>query len=199
MSHRYGVTRRKVATAALLATTLSLSLAACGGDDGESAKDKGSSNSAPAAPENSKPQDDGGDTVPDTSKTLATINGSNGFQFVVHEAVRDQGGFLTITGTLRNTSDKRAFAPIEWNGQENNVRRTGRSLAGMTLVDKAEKKRYYVLRDTEGFPLTTTGITAVGAGDDGISFFAQFPSPPDKTTQVDIQIPLMPTATIEIS
>ncbi|MEV0961844.1 hypothetical protein AB0J25_04355 [Streptomyces sp. NPDC049910] len=198
MSHRYGVTTRKAVAATLLAAVLPLSLTACGGDDGAAAGGKGSS-SAPATTESSKPQDDGANTVPDTSRTLATIKGSNGFQFDIHGAVRDQGGFLTVTGTLKNTSGKRAFAPIEWNGQETNVRRTGRSLAGMTLVDKAEKKRYYVLRDTEGFPLTTTGITGVDAGDNGISFFAQFPSPPEKTTQVDIQIPLMPTATIEIS
>ncbi|MEV4920312.1 hypothetical protein AB0K47_26325 [Streptomyces tirandamycinicus] len=198
MSHRYGVTRRKVATAALLATTLSLSLAACGGDDGGAAKDKGSSNSAPAATENGKPQDDGGNTVPDTSKTLATINGTNGFQIVVHTATREDGGFLTVTGTIKNTNGKRTVAPIEWNGQENQVRRTGRSLGGITLVDRVGKKRYYVLRDTEGYPLTTTGIFNVDAGA-SVAFFAQFPSPPDSTTQVDIQVPAMPTATIEIS
>ncbi|MFD9971563.1 hypothetical protein ACFWYA_26080 [Streptomyces sp. NPDC059011] len=197
MSIRPGVTTRRTATAALLATGLILSLTACGGDDGGSAKDKGSS-SAPAATGNSKPQNGGGNTVPDTSKTLATINGNDGFQFSIHSATRDPGGFLTVTGSLKNTTGKKAYAPVAWNGQETNVRRTGRSLGGMTLVDKAEKKRYYVLRDTDGYPLTTTGITDVDAGA-SVSFFAQFPSPPDKTTQVDIQIPLMPTATIEIS
>lgn len=197
MSIRHGVTTRRVATAALLATALSLTLTACGGDDGGSAKDKGSS-SAPASTGNSKPQDDGGNTVPDTSKTLATINGTNGFQIVVHTATREDGGFLTVTGTIKNTSGKRTVAPIEWNGQENQVRRTGRSLGGITLIDKAGKKRYYVLRDTEGYPLTTTGIFNVDAGA-SVAFFAQFPSPPDSTSQVDIQVPAMPTATIEIS
>ncbi|MFD9215369.1 hypothetical protein ACIOWI_07865 [Streptomyces sp. NPDC087659] len=197
MSIRHGVTTRRVASAALLATALTLSLTACGGDDGGSAKDKGSS-SAPAATGNSKPQDDGGNTVPDTSKTLATINGSNGFQFVIHSASRDEGGFLTVTGTLKNTTSKKLFAPIQWNGQESNVKRTGPSLGGTTLVDKAGKKRYYVLRDTDGFPLTTTGITGVDEGAE-VAVFAQFPAPPDSTSQVDIQIPLMPTATIEIS
>lgn len=199
MSIRYGLTTRRTAAAALVAATLSLSLTACGGEDKDSAKEKVST-SAPAKKEDSKPNDTGeGNAVPDTGKTLATINGSNGFQFIIHGATRDPGGFLTVTGTLKNTSGKKAYAPVEWNGQENNVRRTGRSLAGMTLVDKTEKKRYYVLRDTEGYPLTTTGITGVDSGGVGVSFFAQFPAPPDKTTQVDIQIPLMPTATIEIS
>ncbi|MFJ6634735.1 hypothetical protein ACIQMR_25580 [Streptomyces sp. NPDC091376] len=198
MHVRYGVTTRRVATAALLATTLTLSLTACGGDGEGAAKDQGSS-SAPAASGNSKPKEEegGGNTVPDTSQTLATINGSNGLQIVIHSAVRDTGGFLTVSGTIKSTAGKTSYAPIEWNGQEQVVRGTGRSLAGITLVDKAEKKRYYVLRDTDGYPLTTTGISNIDAA--GTAFFAQFPAPPDGTTEVAIQIPLMPTATIAIS
>ncbi|MFE3657925.1 hypothetical protein [Streptomyces sp. NPDC059165] len=197
MSIRYGAATCRLAVA-LVTTVLSLSLTACGGGDTGSAKEK-AGESAPAKKDDPKPNDAGeGNVVPDAGKTLATINGNNGFQFIIRGATRDPGGFLTVTGTLKNTSGKKAYAPVEWNGQENNVRRTGRSLAGMTLVDKTEKKRYYVLRDTDGFPLTTTGITGVNSGSE-VEFFAQFPSPPDKTTQVDIQIPLMPTATIEIS
>ncbi|MEV0925709.1 hypothetical protein AB0I99_11350 [Streptomyces spongiicola] len=198
MSHRYGVTTRRAVAAAFLAAVLPLSLTACGGDDEGSAKGRESSSSAAATTGSGRSQDDGANTVPDTSKTLATINGIEGFQFIVHGANRDPGGFLTVTGSLKNTSEKKAYAPVAWNGQETNVRRTGRSLAGMTLVDTVEKKRYYVLRDTDGYPLTTTGITDVDAGA-SVPFFAQFPSPPEETTQVDIQIPLMPTATIEIS
>ena len=68
--------------------------------------------------------------------------------------------------------------PLQWNGQEYQVKRTGRSLGGITLIDKAEKKRYYVLRDTDGFPLTTTGITRHQGGREKC-FFAQFPAPPE--------------------
>lgn len=176
-----------------MAMALTLSLAACGSGDG---KDDESGDKSPSAPAADK--SDGGTTVPDTSKTLATINGTNGFQITVHTATRDDGGFLTVTGTIKNTSTKQLIAPIQWNGQESRVKRTGPSLAGTTLVDKAEKKRYYVLRDTDGFPLTTTGITIVKAAE-SVAFFAQFPAPPDGTSQVDFQVPLMPSATIEIS
>ncbi|GFH35872.1 hypothetical protein [Streptomyces pacificus] len=191
------MTTRKAFAAALLATVLPLSLTACGGGDGVSAKGE-DSNSAPATTESANSENESANTVPDNSKTLATINGANGFQLVVHTAAREDGGFLTVTGSIRNTSGKRAVAPIEWNGQESQVRRTGRSLGGITLVDRVGKKRYYVLRDTEGYPLTTTGIFNVDAGAT-VDFFAQFPSPPDSTTKVDIQVPAMPTATIEIS
>ncbi|WP_329382341.1 hypothetical protein [Streptomyces sp. NBC_01716] len=194
MNIRHGMKARRVAGCALAAVALTVSLTACGsGDDGS--KDDGASSSAPSG---DKSKDDGGNTVPDTSQTLATINGSNGFQVVINTAARDDGGFLTVSGTIKNTNGDSTQVPLQWNGQENQVKRTGRSLAGITLVDKTEKKRYYVLRDTDGYPLTTTGITRLD-GNATENFFAQFPAPPDGTSEVDIQVPLMPNATIEIS
>ncbi|MEW1723567.1 hypothetical protein [Streptomyces sp. NPDC093109] len=204
MSVWHGAKARRAAGAALATVALSVSLTACGGDGGDSGKDKDQSASASAsssAPGDAKPKDGGGDggtTVPDTSKTLVTINGTNGFQFVINSADRDDGGFLTVMGSIKNTTNKQLAFPIVWNGQESQVLRTGRSLAGITLVDKAEKKRYYVLRDTDGYPLTTTGIALLKANE-SVDFFAQFPAPPESTTKVDFQLPLMPTATIEIS
>ncbi|MFC8827610.1 hypothetical protein ACFT9I_19980 [Streptomyces sp. NPDC057137] len=175
---------------------LTVSLTACGGSDDGGKDDADNASSSTPAKDGAK--DDGGNTVPDTSQTLATINGSNGFQFTIHTAARDEGGFLTVTGTIKNTSGGRQSTPSAWSGEENQVRRTGKSLAGVTLVDKAEKKRYYVLRDTDGNPLTTTGISGMDDGDTE-NFFAQFPAPPDGTSQVDFLVPLMPAATIEIS
>ncbi|MFD3916012.1 hypothetical protein [Streptomyces sp. NPDC058603] len=177
---------------------LSISLTACGGGDADNKQNAGASSSAPG---DEKPKDgaeSGGTTVPDTSQTLATINGTNGFQVLIHTAVRDEGGFLTVTGTVKNTDSKNQQVPLQWNGQESQIKGKGRSFAGITLVDKAEKKRYYVLRDTDANPLTTTGISRMDGGS-SVTFFAQFPAPPSSTTQVDIQIPVMPTATIEIS
>jgi hypothetical protein len=197
MSMRHGVRARRAAGTVIATVTLAVSLVACGsGADGDKQASAAASSSA-SEKETPEPGTDG-PTVPDVSTTLATINGSNGFQFVINTADRDAGGFLTVTGSIKNTSNKQLTAPIQWNGQESQVKRTGPSLGGTTLVDKAEKKRYYVLRDTDGFPLTTTGISLVKAGA-SVAFFAQFPAPPDGTSQVDIQVPLMPTATIEIS
>ncbi|MEU5398605.1 hypothetical protein ABZ348_04815 [Streptomyces sp. NPDC005963] len=199
MSIRHRAKHRRAA-GAVLAAALSLSLTACGGgDDGSDKKNAKSSSSTAGAPEQPQQPDqgDGGDT-PESAKVLATINGSNGFQFTINSAVRDQGGFLTVSGVLKNTSGKGLTTPVQWNGTENEVTRTGPSLAGMTLVDKKAKKRYYVLRDTDGYPLTTTGLSMFTAGQ-SVDFFAQFPAPPGETETAEIQIPLMPTATIELS
>ncbi|MEV7679530.1 hypothetical protein AB0O64_13365 [Streptomyces sp. NPDC088341] len=198
MSMWHGAKARRAAAVALAATALTVSLTACGGGGGDGATEDGGS-SASAEPSKETPKDDGaGGESPDTSQVLATMSNGNGLEIAFHSAQRDEGGFLTVTGTLTNTSSKQQYAPVEWNGQEQQVRRTGRSFAGFTLVDKAEKKRYYVLRDTDGYPLTTTGVVAVKP-DEKVAIFAQFPAPPDSTTQVDIQLPVMPTATIAIS
>ncbi|CAL9526589.1 hypothetical protein SUDANB99_03932 [Streptomyces sp. enrichment culture] len=200
MSTQYGVTARAVRGAATAAALAAL-LTACGGGGGDDAKDgdpqkAGAVSSAPAG--ESAPPPASGPSGPDTSKTLATISGSGGLEITIHSAVREEGGFLTVNGTLKNTTDKLVVTPPQWSGQEIQVQKTGPSLAGVTLVDKVEKKRYYVLRDTEGYPLTTTGVNAMQPNQ-SISVFAQFPAPPASVSQVDIQFPLMPTATIEIS
>ncbi|MFB7271603.1 hypothetical protein [Streptomyces sp. NPDC056244] len=195
MSLWHGAKARRAAGAALAVVALSVSLSACGGGDGGTKEGAASSSSAPG---DDKPKEESGPTVPDTSTTLATVNGSNGFQVLVHTAVRDEGGFLTVTGTVKNTSSSNQSVPIQWNGLESQIKAKGRSFGGMTLVDKVEKKRYYVLRDTDGNPLTTTGITRLDGGASA-TFFAQFPAPPESTSQVDLQLPLMPSATIEIS
>ncbi|WP_329022837.1 hypothetical protein [Streptomyces sp. NBC_00690] len=199
MSIRHRAKNRR-AVGAVLAAALSLSLTACGGgDDGsdkKNAKSPSSTAGAPEQPQQPDQGDGGGESEP--GKVLATINGSNGFQFTINSAVRDEGGFLTISGVLKNTTGKGLTTPVQWNGTENEVTMTGPSLAGMTLVDKKAKKRYYVLRDTDDYPLTTTGLSMFTSGQ-SVDFFAQFPSPPAETDTVEVQIPLMPTATIELS
>lgn len=78
------------------------------------------------------------------------------------------------------------------------MRGNGASVAGASLIDQAGKKRYLVLRDTDGRCLCTQFVSGIAAGKEA-SFFAQFPATPVETTEVDFQIPTMPTATIKIS
>jgi hypothetical protein len=75
---------------------------------------------------------------------------------------------------------------------------SGASLAGAVLVDEAGKKRYYVLRDTDGRCLCTMGLVDVEP-EQTLPFFAQFPSPPAATTEVEFELPTMPPAKITIS
>ncbi|MFD0719605.1 hypothetical protein [Streptomyces globosus] len=114
----------------------------------------------------------------------------------INSAARDAGGFLTVSGELKNTGSQAFASTAAWRGNELNS--SGASVAGVTLIDKAGKKRYYVLRDTEGRCLCTTGLTVIEAGQT-VPFFAQFPAPPTSTTEVEFNLPTFASATIKIS
>ncbi|MFF1464846.1 hypothetical protein [Streptomyces sp. NPDC058330] len=187
---------RRAAAAAFLAAGLTLSVAACGGDSGGGEEKSLSTASSKPDADSGKGE---GETVPDTSEILVTVKGDKGLDMIIHGAKRDSGGFLTVTGEFKNSASSRVTTPLEWSGNEEAVAGTGPSLAGMTLVDSRDKKRYYVLRDTDNRPLTTTSYdSGIDAGK-SLSFFAQFPAPAQGTSEVNLQFPGFTTATIEIS
>jgi hypothetical protein len=71
-------------------------------------------------------------------------------------------------------------------------------MAGAALVDQVGKKKYLVLRDTEGRCLCTRFSGGLRQGQT-TDWFAQFPAPPEGTTKVEFQVGAMPPASIEIS
>ncbi|OIJ85417.1 hypothetical protein [Streptomyces colonosanans] len=187
---------RRAGAAAVLAAALAVSVTACNSDSDAKKPAKAASES----PAGNNDKGDGGKTLPDTSKVIATLKGSDaGIEMVLHSVTRDEGGFVTVSGEIKNASGKRYTTPIQWSGQEQAVAGAGRSFAAMTLVDSKEKKRYYVLRDTDDRPLTTSKYDSSLQADESLPFFAQFPAPPEGTTKVDLQFPGFPNAPIEIS
>ncbi|NBE51237.1 hypothetical protein [Streptomyces boluensis] len=186
---------RRALTAAALTTGLVLTLAGCGGEDGGGAQ---KSNSEP--PTQSSKGGGGNDEKPQEpaeDKVLAEVTGSDSITLAINTAVRDEGGFLTLSGTIQNGGGSRWVAP-SWRGDEKELSANGQSMAGATLVDQAGKKRYYILRDTEGRCLCTQFKGGVKGGESE-SWYAQFPAPPEGSTDVTFQIADMPPATIKIS
>ncbi|MEV0119836.1 hypothetical protein AB0H77_42400 [Streptomyces sp. NPDC050844] len=198
MSIRRTIKTRRAMTAVAITTGLVLTVAGCGGGGGDGSKsDEGSSSSKPAKGSGDdgnkeEPQDPAADQV------LAEVRGSDGVSLTVTSAERDEGGFLTISGQIKNGGGKFWIAD-KWRGDEHELRKNGASMAGAALVDQEGKKKYLVLRDTEGRCLCTkfdgggvdTGQTA--------EWYAQFPAPPEGTSKVDFQVGAMPPASIELS
>lgn len=200
MSIRYVRTTRRAGAAALVAAALTFTLTACGGEGGTGGKENTSSSSSSSGAGKGQPSKSGdGKTYPDTSKVIATFKGEKNTEMVIHEAKRDAGGFLTITGEVKNNGTVGFTTSVVWAGNESDVRGTGPSFAAMTLTDSKEKKRYYVLRDTESRPLTTSNYNSYIKPGESLPFFAQFPAPPTSTTQVGVTFPGYATGTIEIS
>ncbi|MER6718943.1 MULTISPECIES: hypothetical protein [Streptomyces] len=194
---RAAMTRIRFKGAAIAAASVAMGvvLTACGGDSGsDKPEGKDEKTSTPAdnqASEGSAPTED------TESQVLGTLKGADGVEVVISSAQRDSGGFITVKGSVKNGSSNR-FTAQGWQGTEQEMRNNGASVAGASLVDQTGKKRYLVLRDTDGRCLCTQFVTGIAAGKDA-AFFAQFPAPPAETTEVDFQIPTMPTATIKIS
>ncbi|MFE7155621.1 hypothetical protein [Streptomyces sp. NPDC057636] len=187
-------TRQRTGLAALAITTgLVLTMAGCGGGDDGKAESKSS-----AAPKQTSGQgDEKPSATPSSEQTLAEVK-SNGITLTVTSAARDQGGFLTLSGKVTNGGGKFWIA-ADWRGDERELSKNGSSLAGASVVDKAGKKKYLILRDTQGRCLCTK--FEGGGVDPGQSadWYAQFPAPPEGTTKVDFQVGDMPPAPVEIS
>jgi hypothetical protein len=189
--------RGRKATAVVAVTAgVALALAGCGGD-GSGKKSDGASTTKASSTQNSSASDQSSSPAPEPTETLAQIKGSKDIVVVINAATRDAGGFVTVKGTVTNDGDA-VFDATNWVGQEVAVAKSGASVAGAVLVDEAGKKRYYVLRDTDGVCLCTTKLLGIQPKET-VPFFAQFPAPPESTTQVQFQLPTMPPANIEIS
>lgn len=181
--------------AVAVAAVLALALAGCGGG-GEKAKEptksetpqsQGSASQQPSAPTSK-----GSDPL----QVIATAQGVAGTILEINSATRDQDGYVTVSGQIKNTGSTpfSQIAPLR--GEEKTA--SPASVAGATLVDAVGKKRYLVLRDTEGRCACTTGLTFIKGGE-SVPFFAQFPAPPTNTTEVVFGLPTFAAATIKIS
>lgn len=191
MSIRFTARVRRGTVALTVAVGLAVGMAGCGGG-GDDEKPHGSASATKGGDPNPSTQEGQSD------EPLAELKGSDGLLLQITSAQRDSGGFVTVNGTLKNDGAKSLLIPSSLSGNETEIIRNGTSLGGATLVDPKGKKRYYVLRDTEGRPLTTTGLSSLKAGDN-LPVFMQFPAPPANTAEVEFQLPTFASASIQIS
>ncbi|MEV7857320.1 hypothetical protein [Streptomyces hirsutus] len=192
MSMRFTTKARRGMVVLTVATALAISVAGCGGGgDDDDKKPKASASESQDNGSNPSAQE-GADEV------LAELKGEEGLMLKITSAARDAGGFLTVSGELKNDGSEPVRVSVRTSGDETEIIRHGSSLGGATLIDSKSKKRYYVLRDTDGRPLTTTNMPRIKPGA-SIPVFMQFPSPPADTAEVAIQVPTFASATITIS
>lgn len=192
MSIRFTTKARRGVVAVVAAAGLALGMAGCGSGGGDDKKPEASA---------SAPEGNGSDPSTQEGQAedpLAELRGSGGLLLQITSAQRDAGGFVTVNANLKNDGAKAVVVPAGLSGNETEIIRNGRSLGGATLVDSKGKKRYYVLRDTDGRPLTTTGFSTIKAGE-SLSVFMQFPAPPTDSSEVTFQLPTFASGTIQIS
>ncbi|MEV7787470.1 hypothetical protein AB0O72_19075 [Streptomyces sp. NPDC088106] len=192
MSMRFATKARRRMVALTAVAGLALGVAGCGGGGGDDKKPETSASASKGNGSDPSAQEGQAEDL------LAELRGSGGLLLRITSAQRDAGGFVTVNADLKNEGDKTTVVPAGLSGNETEIVRNGRSLGGATLVDSTGKKRYYVLRDTDGRPLTTTGFSTIKAGE-SMSVFMQFPAPPAETPEVTFQLPTFASGTIQIS
>lgn len=192
MNLRHPVGIRRGARAAAVASAMLLSLSACGGggDDGEADGDDKKSESTKSSDTAEGPKE------VDTDKVIGELKDADGIVIRVHSAARDDGGFVTVSATLKNEGKKTLLAN-KWRSNETSMKSKS-SISGATMVDPVGKKRYMILRDTDGECLCTTGLTNIKP-DESRPIYAQFPSPPKDVKKVDFQLPGMAPASVTLS
>ncbi|MCP3819068.1 hypothetical protein NLX86_13370 [Streptomyces sp. A3M-1-3] len=179
-----------------MAAALSLAVAGCGGDE---KKPESSTSSAPSTDTGKQSDNTPVDDQPDPNVKLAELKGAGNVLLTINAVERDPGGFVTVSGQIKNQGTEIFVNNFPWRGTETEVvRKNGNSVAGATLVDDVGKKRYYILRDTDGRCLCTNGINPIKPGE-SIPVFMQFPAPPEGTSEVEFSLPTFPTATLKIA
>ncbi|MFI1365761.1 hypothetical protein [Streptomyces griseochromogenes] len=190
MSIRFTAKVRNRMVALTVAAGMALGVAGCGGGSGDKKPETSASASKGGTSPSAQEEQSG--------SPLAELKGPNGLLLQVTSAERDTGGFVTVNGTLKNDGGNTVIIPAQLSGNETEIIKNGHSLGGATLVDSKGRKRYYVLRDTDGRPLTTTGLSTMKSGE-SIPVFMQFPAPPADSSAVSFQMPMFTSADITIS
>ncbi|MFF7141534.1 MULTISPECIES: hypothetical protein [Streptomyces] len=194
MDFRHTMKGRRALGVVTITTGLLLTVVGCGGGGGGEKSDVTPSSKPAGGSSGSQSQTS---SAPTADTALAEVK-TGDIRLTVTSALRDQGGFVTVSGQVTNNGGQFWIA-ANWRGDERELSRNGASLAGASLVDSKGKKKYLVLRDTQGRCLCTKfdggGVDAGKTTD----WFAQFPAPPQDTTTVDFQVGGMPPASIEIS
>jgi hypothetical protein len=119
---------------------------------------------------------------------IATADGEKaGTRVEITELKRASDNTVTLKFAMVNDGAE----PISFNynyGDPQHSVKDFNSIGGVTLIDGANKKKYFVVRDTENTCLCSHGLKDIPAKSRG-NVWAKFPAPPDDVQKISIVIP----------
>jgi hypothetical protein len=121
-----------------------------------------------------------------TGPVLATSDGDKpGIRVEVVELKRTSGDTVNVKFAMINDSDKdMGFSYDFGEGSTSDIGTVG----GTHLVDAEGKKKYFVVRDTEGACLCSRGLSTIKPKTRA-NLWAKFPAPPDDVQKITVVIP----------
>lgn len=118
---------------------------------------------------------------------IASAEGEHsGVTLVVQELKRTSGGTVSLKFSINNASS--ATLDYGYNYGEHNRTSDFASVGGVVLIDEANKKKYFVVRDSEGQCVCSRDLKDQRAGETR-NLWARFPAPPDDVQKVSVVIP----------
>lgn len=119
---------------------------------------------------------------------IATAEGEKaGTRVEITELKRSSDNTLTLKFAMVNDSPERLSFNYNYGDSEHSIKDFN-SIGGVTLVDGANKKKYFVVRDTENSCLCSRGLSDIPAKSRG-NVWAKFPAPPEDVQKISIVIP----------
>ena len=109
-----------------------------------------------------------------------------GIKVEVQELKRSTNS-LMLKIAIVNDSDKKLGFGYDFGDKANEIKDYD-TLGGITLVDAANKKKYFVVRDTENTCVCSTKIKDV-APKTRANLWAKFPAPPEDVQKISVIIP----------
>ncbi|HEY6136208.1 MAG TPA: hypothetical protein VI670_00420 [Thermoanaerobaculia bacterium] len=112
---------------------------------------------------------------------------TSGVKVVVQELKRTSGGTVAMKFTITNGSDKAMGTGYAFGDKDHEIADFN-SVGGVHLVDEAGKKKYFVVRDTDGKCVCSQGVKDLKPGGTA-NLWARFPAPPDNVAKITVIVP----------
>lgn len=127
-------------------------------------------------------------TSASSAPAIATADGQTpGVRAEVQELKRSSDNTLTLKFTMVNDSDKDVGFGYDFGDKANEIKDFG-SIGGVTLIDGTNKKKYFVVRDTESTCVCSQGLKDLKPRTRA-NLWAKFPAPPDEVQKIGVVIP----------
>ena len=123
----------------------------------------------------------------DAAEPIASTEGEQpGIRLDVTELKRTSGDTVMLKFTILNEGDERfGFGHNFGDPQQGGDYGT---IGGVHLVDAANKKKYLVIRDSDGKCLCSAGLDDIEVGKSR-ALWARFPAPPQDVQEISIVVP----------
>ena len=145
----------------------------------------------PTAQTTASPQATTASNTPQSSTpavVIATADGERGGTRVeITELTRLSDNTLNLKFAIVNDTDEKFSFSYDYGDSEQGAKDYN-TIGGVTLVDGTNKKKYFVVRDTENNCVCSRGMKDILPKSRG-NVWAKFPAPPDDVQKISIVIP----------